>query len=885
MPFFLFTDIEGSTGLWESFPQDMPEILRRHDQILKEELSRYGGRIIDHMGDGVYAVFEEESRPLQSLIQIQIRLAQGDWGEIGPLKVRMGLNARTADKVGVDYFKERHDYFGPAINHTSRLMNVAWGGQILLTADALEQDEVPAGATIVDLGQHILRNLSQPQQIYSLEHPDMLQRAFPPLRTLSSRPNNVPSPTTIFIGREQELEKIDQLLMDPQCRLLTLVGPGGMGKTRLSMAAAAYQLDKAAEDDRFANGIYFIPLAPLTAVDQIAPAIAEVLLFSFYENSPPKKQLFDYLHHKKMLLILDNFEHLVQGADLLSELLAQSPGLTLLVTSRERLNLNGEWTLTVAGMGYPATDTGALRENFESYTAVQLFLNGIQRFNPGFVMTEADKPAIAQICRLLDGLPLGLELAASWTRVLSCQEIANEISTSLDFLSSNLRDRPERHHSLNAVFDHSWRLLSEQEQTVFKKLSVFCSAFNLNAGQTVSGASLPQMMALNDKSLIKQAESGQYEVHSTLRQYLSKRLDQDPTEKAAVEISYSKYFAEFVEQQRNRLRGPMQKAALFEIAREIENIRAGWQFALSYRLDTTIEKYLDSLYNFYWIRGWNQQGAATFRDAVTALTETRGAGQQGDQSSAVLLARIMARQGAYNYRLGLPENAGRLLKESLNIFQRFNVIDEMGYVFTFLGATAYLQGDNDAAEQLLQQGLSYAQTTRSQIGTTIAYHHLGLVALARSDYGTARLYHQHSLDMAQTLGEPFGTAMALNNLGVVSYHLGQFDEARDLQRRSLALRREINDQWGIATTLNSMALVAYSQDKYEQARQLLSESLNLFREVGDKKNTAVTLRDLSVVADTLNQPEEAERLRAESLETFSSSGRRQANVTTISSIY
>lgn len=879
MPFFLFTDIEGSTKLWENYPQAMPGILHRHDDIMKTTLAEHGGRVIDHMGDGIYAVFEGDCRPLEGVLRIQIRFAQEDWGEVGPLQVRIGLNARTADKEGIDYFKERADYFGPAINHTSRLMNVAWGGQILFTAEVLEQDTPPAEAKVVDLGKHVLRNVRQPQQIYSLEHPRMLQRNYPPLRTLSTRANNIPSPTTLFIGREQELAQIDRLLTDPRCRLLTLVGPGGIGKTRLSMASAALQLELAGNDDRFTNGIYFIPLAPLTDVSHIAPAIAETLQFSFYENSPPKKQLIDYLHHKKMLLVLDNFEHLVQGADLLSELLTEAPGLTLLVTTRERLNLQSEWTLTIKGMGYPVTDTAALGEDIESYTAVKLFLNGIQRLNPNFTVAPADRPAIAQICRLLDGLPLGLELAATWTRVLSLREIAQEISTSLDFLSSNLRDRPQRHQSLNAVFDHSWLLLTPEEQTIFKKLSVFCSPFTLKAGQAVASASIAQILALIDKSLLKQ-EGNRYEVHSTLRQYLINKFAENPAEKTAVEQAYCHYFAGFVADQRTRLRGPAQKSALFEIAGEIENIRAGWQFALAYRLDDLLPKYMDTLYHFYWIRGWNQVGAATFREAVSALTV--GLPLQPGGQTAVLLARIMARQGAFDYRLGLADKAGRLLQESLNIFQQYNVINEMSYVYTFLGATAYLQGDNDAAEHLLQQSLTYAQTTRSQIDTTLAYHHLGLVAQARHDYEAARQYHQHSLDLAQTLEEPFGIAIALNNLGMVAYNLGQYDQAHDLHRRSLALRREINDQWGIATTLNSIALVAYSQDKMELARQFLLESLSLYREVGDKRRTAVTLNDLSVVATALNQPQEAARLHQESLETFPSSD-HQANVTTISS--
>ena len=878
MPFFLFTDIEGSTRLWERFPQVMPEVLRRHDSIIREELAQYGGRIVDHMGDGVYAVFEGESRPLLCLLRIQIRFAQTDWGEIGALWVRMGLNARTAERAGVDYFKEGNDYFGPVVNHTSRLTNAAWGGQILFAAEVLARDEVPAGAKVVDLGEHMLRNLQQPQQIYSLEHPDMLRREFPPLRTLASRPNNLPAPTTIFIGREGELAEIDSFLTDPQCRLLTLVGPGGIGKTRLSLAAAARQLDEAKGDGRFAHGIFFIPLAPLTAVEHIVPAIAEALQFSFYEDGPPQKQLLDYLHHKKMLLLLDNFEHLVAGAEVISVLLAGAPGLTIMTTSRERLNLQGEWTLPVLGMDYPATDTAALREEVGSYTAVQLFLNSARQFNPNFTADDEKQRVIAQICRLLDGLPLGIELAATWTRALSCREIMGEIRSNLDFLSSTTRDRPERHHSLNAVFDHSWRLLSAREQRIVKKLSVFCGDFNHEAGMAVAGAGLPELVALMDNSMLRRNSAGRYELHMTIRQYLVQKLGEDSAEKEAADMAHSRYFADFVAKQRTRLRGMGQKQALAEMAAEIENIRTGWHTALVLGLEGLIEKYLESLYNFYWIRGWTQEGADTFKEAVSALTGRGGAGE----AMTVVLGKILARQGAFNYRLGLAERAERLLQESLTIFQRRNLMGEMGYVLTFLGATAYLQGDNDSAEALLQRSLAFVQATNDDIGRTIANHHLGLVAQARGAFDEAQRYHRNSLELAERLREPFGIAIALNSLGMVAYNLGQYEKAGQLHRRSLALRREIEDQWGIATTLNSLALVAYSQGKLVQARQFLLESLSLYREVGDRRRTAVTLEDLSVVALALGMEEEAAKLSRESLETFPNSG-RQASMVTISS--
>jgi hypothetical protein len=367
MTIFLFTDIEGSTQKWEKLRDEMSKVLSRHDTIMREEIEKY---IIKHTGDGVFAIFEEGD-PLGCALEIQKRCAGEDWGKIGELRIRIGLHAGTAEKRG-------KDYFGPVINRTARVMGTAWGGQIVLTPEVRQSAKLPEGAVVQDLGAHLLKDLCEPQQLLGLVHPDMSIREFPPLHSLSSHHHNLPVQATPFLGREEELGKITELLRSPSCRLVTLIGPGGIGKTRLAIQAAAEEIE------RFSHGVYFIPLDPLSSAEFLVSAIAEALKFSFYSKEDEKVQLLNYLREKELLLILDNFEHLVAGAGIISEVLNVASGVKIMVTSRELLNLRGEWIVQVGGMEVPEGE----RIDVEGYSAVQLFLHTAQRIRTGVEFTD-----------------------------------------------------------------------------------------------------------------------------------------------------------------------------------------------------------------------------------------------------------------------------------------------------------------------------------------------------------------------------------------------------------------------------------------------------------------------------------------------------------------
>jgi predicted ATPase len=337
---------------------------------------------------------------------------------------------------------------------------------------------------------------------------------------------NLPPQPTPFIGREYEISQITALLAEPTCRLLTLVGPGGIGKTRLALEAAGLQRSA------FAQGAYLVPLQPLSSPEFIVPAIAETLHFQFYSVDDPKHQLLDYLRDRSLLLVMDNFEHLLNSAQLISEILAFAPDVKVLATSRERLNLLEEWVLDVQGLSAPANET---ETEILDYDAVQLFLQSAQRIQVGFTLTDAQKPAVARICHLVGGMPLGLELAAAWVRALACEEIADEIERGLDLLATSARNVEPRHRTMRIVLDHSWNLLTNIERDVFQRLSVFKGGFRKEAAQNVTGTSIQTLSALVDKSLIRVSANGRYEQHELLWQYAREKLTESDDGKTVLD--------------------------------------------------------------------------------------------------------------------------------------------------------------------------------------------------------------------------------------------------------------------------------------------------------------------------------------------------------------
>jgi predicted ATPase/class 3 adenylate cyclase len=508
---FLFSDIEGSTQLLLRLGDTYAGILGEYQRLMRQAFTDHGGVEVDTQGDSFFAAFPTATSAVAAAAEATRTLAEHPWPERGAVRARIGLH------TGVGQVVDNHRYVGIDVHRAARIGAAGHGGQILLSESArvTVADDLPEGGTLRPLGSHWLKDLPQAEPLAQLVLAG-LPSDFPDLKTLDRRPDHLPAQPTPFVGRDHELAEIQHGLDGSGYRLLTLVGTGGIGKTRLAIEAA--QRNRAS----FTHGAHFVPLATVLSPDMVPFAIGDILEFTFLGPDAPLNQLIAYLHDKTLLLVLDNFEHLVSGAPMLADLLAGAPRLKVLVTSRERLSLQGEWVLPVESIEYPAR---ADDDQFASYAAVQLFKQGAQRVQPAFALLD-DAPCVLRICQLVEGLPLAIELAATWVRLLPCWQVADRLASSLDFLTSLARDVPERHRSLRAVFNQSWDMLTSTEQTAYAKLSVFHGPFDLQAAEEVGGASLAVLASLSDKSLLRADGQGLYTLHELLRQYAAAQLAQ-----------------------------------------------------------------------------------------------------------------------------------------------------------------------------------------------------------------------------------------------------------------------------------------------------------------------------------------------------------------------
>jgi predicted ATPase/class 3 adenylate cyclase len=501
---FLFTDLESSTKLWERFPRAMKDALERHDAILRAAVEGSNGRVVKTTGDGLMAVFASARDGVEACLSAQRGLRNEPWGETGALRVRMGLHTGVAET-------RAKDYFGPTVNRTARIMSAGHGGQVLLSAAAaaLMLDQLPAGVTLRDLGEHRLKSLGRPERVFQLVHPE-LASDFPPLMTLSRESSNLPTQTSAFVGRGAELEEIENRLGDEAVRLLTLVGPGGTGKTRLALSAAADHVD------RFEDGVFFVDLSAVRDTESVLTAIADAIGLSETSGEPMLVELTRQLREHRALLVLDNFEQVMAAAPTALELLRKCPGLKLLVTSREALHVRGEHLFPVPPLSLPQAAPRQLSaEQLAGFEAIQLFVERSRAARPDFCLTDDNARAVADICIRLDGLPLAIELATARINLFSPETLRDRLSSGLQLLRGGARDLPARQQTLRATIEWSYRLLEPGEQRLFMLLSAFSGA-GFEAvevvagqvdGQAETGAEpLDAMASLVDKNLVRLAD-------------------------------------------------------------------------------------------------------------------------------------------------------------------------------------------------------------------------------------------------------------------------------------------------------------------------------------------------------------------------------------------
>ncbi|HSB02257.1 MAG TPA: tetratricopeptide repeat protein [Anaerolineales bacterium] len=686
-----------------------------------------------------------------------------------------------------------------------------------------------------------------------------------PAQLFSAPLHNLPVSITPFIGREQELADLTRLIDDPECRCISLVGPGGIGKTRLALRAAEQHRNKFAQDSAF------IPLASVVSIEAVVPVIANGIGFAFNGPADPKIQLYKYLRDKQLLLIMDNVEHLLVAdpqqdtiANLLNEILQAASQVKLLVTSREVLNLQGEWSFEVHGLAFPEPEQ---TEGLDKYSAVALFAQRARRARSGFEINDENITGVVQLCRLVEGLPLAIELAAAWVRILSPVEIAQEIETSLDFLNAQMRDLPERHRSMRAVFDRSWELLTEEEQGVLLRLSTFRGGFRREAAEHVAETALSVLSTLVTKSLIRRNGAGRFDLHELIRQFAAEKLAEHPGEQTVTRAHHGNYYLTYFSEADGRLRNSAQREALEELAAEMDNFRAAWDWAVVHGEFALIEQTLRTFFMLYDTFGWFQEGLDMLGRAVDALEMAHGHSPPGI-TEQVALGHILADCSWFAYRLANYERAQRMLERSLEILRPLNERHVLVESLAYLGRVMEFTGNYARALELYSEGLEMATAIGDRWFATLCLTlHTALVGLSHDMVKPEVTYERLQSAVAdwRLIGDPSLIAFGLGFLSRSALRLGRYDEAHAALEETIALNSSIGFGWGLGSAYRELGIVAQAQGKHRPALVMFRKSVDTFTELGGSWFVACVLAEMGRSVFALGNVDEAKRVWQESL--------------------
>jgi predicted ATPase/class 3 adenylate cyclase len=776
---FLFTDIEGSTRLWEQEPERMRQALARHDAVIRAAVGAHRGVVVKMTGDGVHAVFDDPLDAINATLELQHAIGNPHDTNGITLQVRCGVHAGAVER-------RDNDFYGSAVNRGARIMNAAHGGQVLVSqaVATLVEGRLPAGIALRDLGSVRLRDLAHPERLYQVIAPDM-RREFPALRSLEATPNNLSHQLTPFVGRERELGEIKSLIRET--RLVTLHGVGGLGKTRTSLQVAADVIDE------YPDGVWFVELAPLTDARLVPQAVASVLAVKEEAGRPVAEALVKFVKDRRLLLILDNCEHLTLAcAELARQLLQAGPYVKILASSRENLRVAGEALYPLPPLAAPepqASSAAALRR----YEAVRLFVDRATAAQPPFRLTDENATAVAQICRSLDGIPLALELAAARVRAMSVDNIAARLNDRFRLLRAGDQTALPRQQTLRALIDWSYDLLEEPERIMFRRLGVFVGGWTLAAveavcaGGELNSADIVDLLTrLVEKSLVAlDPLTGRYRLLETVRQYAQERLASADDEPLA-RNQHLAYFVELAEKARAALFGPEQGTWLARLDLEGENLLAAHAWCNQGENGAELGLRLVNAVKQYWVyRGYLALGYAITIEAL---------GRAGAQKRDALRSRAQFCAGQLCSLMGRHEEAQQRLEESLAIAKE---IDDRNRIAAVL------------------QPLVWA-------------------TLGRGDIATARGYSNQALTLAREVGSKRDVAAAINLQAQIHRLEGDIAAAEPLYVEVLSLGRELGDRNTIAIGLLNLAMVAIVRGSIDRAAQMLLDVIAIAEEIGSK---------------------------------------------------
>ena len=730
--------------------------------------------------------------------------------------------------------------------------DLTWREQdiLVLLAERLTNREIAdrlhlAESTVKDYVGNILSKLYVKNRREAVERAADLGLLDRDRKPAPSSQTNLPPERTPFVGRKNELTEIRQQL--GETRLLSLIGPGGIGKTRLALKAAEGVLDE------FPDGVYFVPLAPIRSVKDIIQTIAEGLKFPIATHENPQHQLLRYLWKRELLLVIDNFEHLLDGVGIVSEILQAAPGVKVMATSRERLNLQSEMILHIAGMDFPAH---AGSKDTLAYDSITLFMQSAKRVRPGFDPSPEELEGIADICQLVGGMPLAIELAAAWLHILNVNEIADELMKDLDILATEMRDAPARHRSIRAVFDHSWSLLSRVEQEIFMHLSVFRGGFTREAAQQVAGASLQLLAGLVDKSFLNHdPDAGRLEVHELLRQYAQEHLEETPENDLSAHEAHAAYYADFMEQRWEHIKGRDQMEALAEIEADMENVRVAWRYYLDQENTPQIWKLIYALWHFHWIRSWNHAGTELFAEAVKAL-------QEADDETKALRALTVVFQAWFMAWLGIPERGYEQARESVGVLEGLNHPKALLFAYYSIIINAYFLGRITEMTEAAGRVIEIAEEIGDKWLIALVLFAPGMNALILGKYAEAQRLAESSLELYEEIGDVFGSTMPMTILGHVALGREEYESAKQFYLRCLKISQRTGFNYSLQTSSKYLAKVSFLMSDYVEAEKYLIQCLTLSKEVRFIRDVINLLYEFARLKAAQNYLEEAVELLA-----------------------
>ena len=846
---FLFTDIEGSVKLWENVPEKMKVALQRHHEVLQDAISASGGTVFQIVGDAFCAAFPTVLAAVSAAVTAQQKLHQEKWDLPFPIRVRMGIHTGEAERTSNDSYVSN-----PTLNRVARVLSAAHGGQVLLSLATkdLVKDSLPGHTKLRDMGEHYLKNMNHPEHLFQLVI-EGLPADFPPLNTLT-RHHNLPVQLTSFIAREREIALVHEYLSNDDIRLVTLIGPPGIGKTRLGIEAArAALLD-------FPDGTFFVALAPVNEATLIAPTVAQSLGYVGAKNISTSDQLREGIGNKQMLLIMDNCEHLIEEiSSLASDLLSACPRLKILATSRESLRIPGEWLYPVPAFDIPENGSSIDMDTASKFPALMLFAERARTVQPDFLLNAENIATISSICAHLDGLPLVIELIAARIRLMSPQSLLERLTGQFVLTADGMRVASERQRTLNNAIRWSYNLLPPEEQKLFAYLSVFSGGFTLEAVEAmfprkVMEKPLPNLIALLlDKSLLKlapdlkESSDARYTMLVTIQEYARERL-QDMGEEAEIRNLHMAYFLDLAEKGDREIRGPNQIDWLHRLSLMRDNLRVALDWAIETGQTPRALQMARKLHWFFFVRGDHNEGRQ-WLGRVLALPDA----PLYPEAYAEALTQI----AHHTWLQTGPKEARPLVEQALSVARARDDKWNTARALSILGLVLNIEKNFDLAQTLIEESKLLFQDVDDDWGYAHAIMALALGPKMQDDRGTALALHEQALTLFRELGDRYFQSAALRLIGHLQVNQGNWLLAQTAMREALTIAQQLDSKYEIGACLWSLGYAAQPAGNLVRAVRLYGAAKNLLDSVGawSKENASAFENDIAPCRAALNERE------------------------------